>query len=188
MKLHLGCGNRKIPDFVNVDIRSTSATDIVGDITNLDFKESSASMVYSCGVLEHFGKNSNLKFFRNTSWKDALRHWYKVLKPGGEMYISTVDFRAVCEEYLENNNLEALVGITIGGQKNEEDLHGMLFDYELLEEQLIEIGFKDIQRYNWWEFEVFAKSSEYDDHSASYLPHMDKEDGRLMMLNIKAVK
>jgi predicted SAM-dependent methyltransferase len=188
MKLHLACGNRKLPNFINIDIRETCSTDKVMDVTALPFAEKSVETIYTCGFLEHLGKNNNLEFFRKTSWKDALRHWYKILKPGGLIFISTVDFEAVCKEYLENKDLESLIGITIGGQKNEEDLHGMLFDYKILKDVLSEIGFVDIQRYNWWEFEGFTENPTYDDHSASYLPHMDKENGRLMMLNMKAKK
>ena len=104
MKLHLACGNRKIPDFVNIDIQQTLATDMVTDITKLPYKKNSIDLIYSCCAIEHFGKNSNLSFFRKTSWIDALAHWFDVLKPGGHIYISTMNFEAVCKEYLENNN------------------------------------------------------------------------------------
>ena len=72
---------------------------------------------------------------------------------------------------------------TSGGQKNDEDLHGMLFDYKIISEEMDRIGFKNVQRYNWKEFEAFSNEG-YDDFSAAYLPHMDFENGRLMMLNI----
>ena len=68
-------------------------------------------------MLEHFGKNNNLNFFRHTSWKDVLVYWYELLKPTGELYMSVPDFESVCKEYLENGDLERLIGITIGGQK-----------------------------------------------------------------------
>jgi predicted SAM-dependent methyltransferase len=188
MKLHLGCGNRKINGFVNVDIQPDPAVDVIADITKLPFEKNSANLVYSCCVIEHLGLNDKLSFFRHISWKDALRHWHDVLKPGGEIYISTSNFEAVCEEYLKNKNLSQLLGITIGGQKNEEDLHGMLFDYKILSEGLQEVGFEDVEKYNWWEFEPFTNDPEYDDFSAAYLPHLDKENGRLMTLNLKGKK
>jgi len=49
-------------------------------------------------------------------------------------------------------------------------------------------GFKNIEKYNWWEFEPFTNDPEYDDFSAAYLPHLDKENGRLMTLNLKGKK
>ena len=188
MKLHLACGHRHIPGFVNVDIQESPATDLVADVARLPYSADSADLIYSCCFIEHLGKNSNLSFFRQTSWEDALKNWFNILKPGGKIYLSTMNFEAVCREYLENNNLERMIGILLGGQKNEEDLHGMIFDYKILSEGLHRAGFKNIQKYNWWEFEPFVNDPSYDDFSAAYLPHMDKENGRLMTLNITAEK
>ena len=63
----------------------------------------------------------------------------------------------------------------------------MCYDYKLLSEGLASSGFSEIKRYNWKEFEPFV-NSDYDDFSAAYLPHMDCENGRQMMLNIRATK
>ncbi len=53
-----------------------------------------------------------------------------------------------------------------------------------MEKDLKEVGFKDIRRYDWRETE----HSDIDDFSQCYLPHMDKENGMLMHLNIEAIK
>jgi len=45
-------------------------------------------------------------------------------------------------------------------------------------------GFRGIQEYDWRNTE----HSHIDDHSQSYLPHMDKENGTLMSLNIECYK
>ena len=187
MKLHLGCGDKYIPGFVNIDVQKSEAVDVVSDVMKLPYKENSIDLIYSCSMLEHFGKNNNLEFFRHTSWKDVLEYWYRLLKPTGNLYMSVPDFKSVCKEYLENGDLDRLIGITIGGQKNDEDLHGMLFDYQILSTEMDRIGFKNIQRYDWKNFEAFSNEG-YDDFSAAYLPHMDFENGRLMMLNIKGTK
>ena len=187
MKLHLGCGNRYIPGFINIDVQDLDNVDVRADAVDLPYEKNSIDLIYSCSMLEHFGKNNNLNFFRHTSWKDVLVYWYELLKPTGELYMSVPDFESVCKEYLENGDLERLIGITIGGQKNDEDLHGMLFDYKIISEEMIRIGFKNVQRYDWREFEAFSNEG-YDDFSAAHLPHMDFENGRLMMLNIKGTK
>ena len=94
---------------------------------------------------------------------------------------------------MENGNLENLIGITIGGQKTEEDLHGMLFDEKTLVKGLEDVGFCDIKRYNWWETS-FYKNDDFDDYSSAYIPERDmaivgeQGDKRLMMLNLKARK
>jgi predicted SAM-dependent methyltransferase len=187
IKLHLGCGDKKIKGWVNIDIQNSPAVDLISDCMDLPYSLNSVSTIYSCCMLEHFGRNNNLKFFRHTCWKDVLLYWYSLLKPGGELYISVPDFEAVCREYLKNKNILKILGITLGGQKNEEDLHGMIYDYELLSTELKSIGFNNIMRYDWRNFEAFQQKG-YDDFSASYIPHMDFDNGRLMMLNIKAVK
>tara|TARA_Y100000593_G_scaffold92396_1_gene183903 strand:+ start:3983 stop:4549 length:567 start_codon:yes stop_codon:yes gene_type:complete len=187
LKLHLGCGDKHIPGFVNVDIQDSPAVDVLADVMELPYKENSVDLIYACSMLEHFGRNNNLKFFRKTCWTDVVKHWYTILKPGGKLYISVPDFEAVCIEYLENKDINSILGITLGGQKNEEDLHGMLFDFKIISTELESIGFSSIDRYNWKNFEPF-KNNDYDDLSVAYLPHMDVENGRHMMLNVRGVK
>ena len=187
MKLHLGCGNKKINGFVNIDIQPTSAVDIVSDIVNLPYKPNTIELIYACNVLEHFGRNNNLDFFRQTSWINVIEYWYSLLKPGGSLYISVPNFEAICLEYLQNKKISDIIGVTLCGQKNNEDLHGMIFDFNTISTKLKEIGFSHVDKYEWQNFEPF-KQEGYDDYSASYLPHMDFKNGRLMMLNVKAVK
>ena len=110
-----------------------------------------------------------------------------MLKPNGELYVSVPNFEAICLEYFKNKNIYDIIGIVIGGQKNEEDLHGMLFDFNILSEGLESAGFSSIGRYDWRQFEPFLKEG-YDDFSAAYLPHMDFMNGRHMMLNVKGTK
>ena len=187
IKLHLGCGKRYIPGYVNIDIQEYPTVDIVTDVMTLPFEENTVDLIYSCGMLEHFGVNRNLQFFRHTAWTDVLDYWHTLLKPGGMVYISVPDFEAVCHEYLENRDLPSLYGFLQSGQDNEEDLHGMVFDFDLFSKGLEAAGFVDVKRYNWKEFEPFV-GTDFDDFSAAYLPHMDFENGRQMMLNICAVK
>ena len=174
-QIHLGCGKVRLPGFINIDIQPGPAVDLVGDIRNLDFEDSSIDLVYSCAVIEHVGRRE---------WVDLLKEWRRVLKPGGLLRLSTNDFEACIARYNEKKNLEELLGILIGGQKDDYDWHGMIFDFKTLERGLIEAGFENIRRYDWRETELGRLG--IDDYSMAYLPHMDKENGRLMMLNVEA--
>lgn len=187
MKLHIGCGNKRIKGYINIDVLETETTDLVCDTMQLPYRSGTVDTIYACSMLEHFGRDSSMKFFRNTSWLDVLRYWHSLLKVGGQLYLSVPDFESICEEYLKNKNLKNIIGLTIGGQKNEEDLHGMLFDLNTLKEELHILGFSYVERYDWKMFEAYS-DEDYDDYSASYLPHMDFTNGRLMMLNLKATK
>jgi SAM-dependent methyltransferase len=188
MKLHVGCGDKKIKGYINIDVVETKVTDLVCDTMQLPYESGTVDTIYACSILEHFGRRDNLRFFRGTSWKNVLEYWASLLKEGGCLYISVPDFEAVCREYLSNKNLHAILGLVLGGQKNEEDLHGMLFDSSVLAEELTRLGFSSIETYNWRTFEAFSNDEDYDDYSAAYLPHNDVEQGRHMMLNLKATK
>ena len=70
----------------------------------------------------------------------------------------------------------------VGGQRDQYDFHGMIFDEDLLSMSLLEVGFKNVQHWDWRQVEHGA----IDDYSQAYLPHLDKEHGRLMSLNLEA--
>ena len=62
--------------------------------------------------------------------------------------------------------------------------HKTVFDYKSLEIILIANNFKEIKRYDWRN----TIHADFDDYSQAYIPHMDKEGGKLMSLNIEATK
>ena len=174
IKLHLGCGTKKIPGYVNIDIQNFKNVDICEDIRNLPFESNTIDEIYSCAAIEHFGRQE---------WKEVVTHWHDLLKKGGILRLSTADFTAACEEYTENRDISKLFGLIVGGQKDHTDYHGMIFDFDFLETELKQIGFMNIEKYDWKDFAAF-NNPDYDDYSRSYLPHMNFENGRLMMLNL----
>ena len=64
MKLHLGCGNLYLDDYINVDIYSEIA-DLKVDITDLSvINNNKVSEIYMSHVLEHFKRSEVLNFFK----------------------------------------------------------------------------------------------------------------------------
>ena len=177
VKLHLGCGNIKLPGYTNVDIQGYPSVDMICDLRYLPFGKNTIDLIYSCANIEHFGRHVFL---------DVLQGWYDVLKPGGCLRLSTADFHAVCLEYLENRKIETLFGLVVGGQKDKYDWHGMIFDFDYLKNTLHSLGFRNVRKYDW-RYTVLGKNN-IDDYSQAYLPHMNKDAGRLMMLNVEADK
>lgn len=182
LKLNLGCGNRKIHGFVNIDARPDVCPDVVLDVTSVSSVYSDVDLIYACHVLEHF---SNKQSCHSTkTWRDVLTDWYAALAPGGKLRLSVPDFQRVCEHYIESKDLDTLIHLLYGGQKYDFDFHFHTWDFVTLKRDLLSVGFKDVQRYDWR-----ATDHHYiDDYSQAYIPHMDKLRGTLMSLNVEAVK
>lgn len=176
INLHLGCGNVIIPNFINVDIRPIKGIDIVDDISVLNkFDNNSVNLIYACHVLEHFGRYEYI---------NVLTTWYKILKPGGKLRLSIPNFEEIVNHYNDTKNLKELIGLLYGGQTHKYNYHYYTWDFNSIKQDLEKIGFKIVYKYDW-------KTTEHkniDDFSQAYLPHMDKENGRLMSLNIEAIK
>lgn len=176
IKLHIGCGNKKIKRFINIDSRDLPWVDIVADASNLPmFEKGTVDLIYCSHILEHFGRHEYL---------DVLRHWISLLKRGGALRISVPNFEAIVKHYLENKDLSKLVGLLYGGQTYPENYHYYTWDFQSLKKDLEGLGMSKVYCYDWRETE----HSFMDDFSQSYLPHMDKDGGMLMSLNVEAIK
>lgn len=175
-KLHLGCGNKIIEGFTNIDIRPMEGIDLVDDISKLSkIKNDSIELIYACHVLEHFGRHEYL---------NVLKRWYEILEDGGKLRISVPDFSKVVDYYNKTKDLKKLLGFLYGGQTYPQNFHYCTWDFKTLSDDLKKIGFKNVDFYDW----QITEHSNIDDFSQAYLPHMDKENGTLMSLNIQATK
>lgn len=178
VKLNLGCASRKFHGWINIDVRKEVNPDVVDDVFTLSsFEKSSVDIIYASHLLEHV---------KRKEIKNVLATWRQLLKPNGVLRISVPDFKKVVKYYLLTSDLEKLHGLLHGGQRNEHDIHYITFDYELLREYLIDVGFlkEDIRIYSFMETDHFF----IDDGSQAFLPHMDKVNGMLMSLNVEATK
>ena len=177
MKLHLGCGKKYIEGFQHVDLLDYPHIDYKVSVDNLLFaKDNSVKLIYASHVLEHFGRNE---------YENVLNEWYRVLKKDGILRIAVPDFKSIVDYYDKTTDINSLLGLIVGGQKfGEYDYHKMIFDETFLKNKLKDIGFRFVARYEW------RNVSHYnvDDFSQAYLPHMEKESGMLMSLNMEAVK
>lgn len=179
IKLHLGCGNKYIPGFTHIDIIKYPHVDLVTNVDNLSMiDENSVDLIYACHILEHFNKHNVIP---------ALREWRRTLKPGGVLRLSVPDFEILAKLYVSGKfSLEKIHGPLMGGQTYLYNFHYTLFDFEKLKAALESVGFekKKIRLWDWRKTE----HASIDDYSQAYLPHMDKENGTLISLNIEATK
>ncbi len=176
----LGCGDRKIHGFINVDIRPEVKPDLIADIYNISQHLTELDEIYASHVLEHFPRTGN-----GFTFKDVLKDWYKALKIGGILKIAVPDFQAVALAYLQDGvPISKLQGFLSGGYHNQYDIHYVNFDFLFLSQCLKEVGFEEITKFQWQNTDHWY----VDDYSQSYLPHLDKQNGRLMSLNVECKK
>ena len=153
--------------------------DHVADVRNLDFVTTeSVDLIYACHILEHFGRYE---------YRDVLREWFRVLKPSGVLRLSVPDFAACAALYYEEglvDGLTGLIGLVNGGQRDEFDCHKMIFDQELLIQELLSTGFREVRSWDW----RTTEHAHVDDYSQAYIPHLDKENGKQMSLNLEGIK
>lgn len=182
MKLNLGCGDRKIHGFINIDARKECNPDIVADIRNPQKTYKDVELIYACHVLEHFPMKASS--FQDTTCSQILKNWYDTLRVGGVLRLSVPDFEIACKRYLATSDLSEIKHLINGGQKYDFDFHYCCWDFNTLKKALLDVGFKEVHKYDWKKTEHFF----IDDYSQAYLPHMDKKNGLLMSLNVEAIK
>lgn len=176
MKLHLGCGKRFLPGFVHIDAVDYPHVDHVATIDNLSFIQTdSVDLIYNCHVLEHFKRRDVGR---------VLSEWHRVLKPGGTLRVSVPDFSKLCEVYQRENKLDLVIGALFGRQDYLYNIHYNVFDFISLSKSLEQTGFVNVRHYDWRQTEHAG----IDDFSQAYIPHMDKEHGTLISLNVECDK
>jgi predicted SAM-dependent methyltransferase len=90
LRLHLGCGERHLDGYVNIDfppsehtVQVTSAADELADITRLQHPVGSVAEIRLHHVFEHFDRPTALRL---------LADWRRWLARDGELVIETPDF------------------------------------------------------------------------------------------------
>lgn len=179
IKINMGCGCRDFGnDWIHIDGGNYPHLDY-DDISKLQqFGDNSVDLIYSSHVIEYFDREEIL---------DVLGEWNRILKKGGILRIAVPDFRSMANLYINGQYpLEKFLGPLYGKMKmsNQIIYHKTTYDFESLEKVLRLSGFLEIGKYNWED----TDHSVHDDHSQAYLPHMDKQNGTLISLNVECRK
>ncbi|MFA5260145.1 MAG: methyltransferase domain-containing protein [Candidatus Omnitrophota bacterium] len=93
LKLNLGCGNNKLPGWINIDSVREFAPDLLHDISQpLPFDDQSVDEVNADGILEHFDKYSRY---------NVIYEWARVLRIGGRIQIGVPNFQKILYRYFK---------------------------------------------------------------------------------------
>lgn len=177
-RLHFGCGTRRVPGWLNVDVRgSEHDVDLAGGA--LPWADGVFGAIAAQQVVEHLELRTELL--------PLLRELWRVARPGAEIWLSCPDLEKVCRMYLEDRGaalladrqtryaVRGLEGLPTqhminlmfhqGGQ------HRNLFDFELLDWALRQAGWEGGRRTSEAEFR--ARFPEFpvrnDDFSSLYV-------------------
>jgi predicted SAM-dependent methyltransferase len=182
LQLHLGCGARYIPGFVHVDLDDFPHIDHRLSIDRLPmFEDETVDLIYCSHAFTYFDRVAAL---------DVLKEWRRVLKPGGVLRLSVPDFAALARLYQETGQMSRIIGPLYGRMEIETSsgrqliFHKTAYDQASLEALCREAGFRTCSAYDWRE----TVHRDYDDFSQAYYPHMDKEHGLQISLNMEAVR
>ena len=142
IRLNLGCGGDKRQGYINIDVRADVQPDMVWDleVTPLPFPDNCAEEIIAKDVIEHI------------SWRRVeplLRDLYRILMPGGRIYIQVPDLEAIARKVILNpdfcyNDLcgwKAISFWVYGAQDYPENTHKSGFTIPTLRRLLEEVGF-----------------------------------------------
>ena len=96
VRLNLGCGDKILEGYVNVDFaesRKGNKPDVIADLRALRFDPGSADEILSVHVIEHF-----------YPWEAEalLRHWKNILKPNGKLVLECPNILTAAEMLLKD--------------------------------------------------------------------------------------
>lgn len=176
MKLHLGCGKRNFGEgWHHIDYVDYPHV-VSNDVTTLPYDDDSCDLVYASHLLEYFDRQEVVT---------VLKEWLRVLRKGATLRLAVPNFDVLADLYYHKTiNLNQVLGSLYGRFNDPPVYHKTTYDFDSLRDVLLGCGFSDVDYYDWRETE----HSDYDDHSQAYIPHMDKENGVLISLNVEATK
>jgi hypothetical protein len=105
MRLHLGCGTKKIPGWINIDSVAGCGPDLVHDLTRpFPYADQTVDEILAEDLLEHFDKYMRVQ---------VMSEWARVLKVGGTITVQVPNFKKILFKYFKfgfNNFVDFIFG------------------------------------------------------------------------------
>jgi SAM-dependent methyltransferase len=138
IRLNIGAGSTVIDGYTPLDIKTGTKA------SKLPYEDASVDEVYASHVLEHFP-------YERVPL--VLAEWARVLRPGGIMRIGVPDMEKIAGSWAEGTK-KNLSRYLLGGHIDGDDVHGAVFDFDLLRTAMHQSGIGYVQ-----EFEPFANDT-----------------------------
>lgn len=118
------------------------------------FADGTFEEIYASHVLEHFDYATTLV--------PTLREWWRVLAPGGRLFVSVPDIDVLARFFIDKQSFDArqryeIMRMIFGGHDDRYDYHQVGLNEELLDAYLHEAGFVNFRRVA--EFGIFDDAS-----------------------------
>ena len=152
-RLHIG-GNAPHPGWEILDVNEGPHVDHIMDTKDLSFfNDETFSEIYASHVLEHFDYQEELL--------SVLIEWYRILKPGGKLFVSVPDMDKLCHLFIADNmNTQEryqIMRMMFGGHIDKYDYHMVGLNQEFLESHLKTAGFMNFRIVD--DFNIFTDTS-----------------------------
>ncbi len=171
--LHLGCGTKYLPGFLNLDANLFNKIDVWIDVRNgLPFRANSADSIYSTHMFEHFYPDE---------LKLLLCECLRVLKPGAGLRLVVPSLESAIAAYAQQRtdwfsdsfprHFDSLGGrfsnfIFCDGQ------HRTAFDFSYMNEVLQEAGFREVEKSSEGQSRLYGSTvPPYEPGDSRDLPH-----------------
>ena len=98
IRLHLGCGPKKWPGYLNIDSEM--------DLRELPFEDEAVDEIQAIHLFEHLPR---------AEVGDYLSEWSRILKPGGQLILEMPDLEKICAMILAGERRQHLTLLGIFG-------------------------------------------------------------------------
>jgi glycogen(starch) synthase len=138
IRVNVGCGEKPMAGYLNVDFRDLPDVDVVADARELPFEEGSLREIMSAHLVEHFREHQLATII--------LPHWFKLLETGGELRIICPNWDAMMKRVESGDmSLEDFKVLTFGLQDYDGDDHFAMYTPQSLGAVLEGAGFRDVE-------------------------------------------
>lgn len=171
--LHLGCGTKYLPGFLNIDGNIFNKIDLWLDVRNgLPFRSGSVDSIYSTHMFEHFYSDELHK---------VLQQCFRVLKNGGGIRLIVPSLEGAIAAYTQQrmdwfSDSFPVKSDSLGGRFANfvfcDGQHRTAFDFNYLSEVLTAAGFREVEKSGEGKSRLYGVSvPPYEPTDASDLPH-----------------